>query len=271
MTNSTLSNATLRLLRPLVRIMVRYGISYGEFRDLAKQVYVQVADEDFRIEGRKQTISRIAMLTGIQRKEVSRLLDDTSEATDPLDATYNRGIRVISGWTRDPEFLDATGAPSPLPFEGRESSFSELVKRYSGDLTARAVLDELSRVGSVERDESGVVHLVSTSGYVPSSDKEAQFNIMGFSVSDLLATLDHNLESPETRLQLTTAYDNLPLSAVEEFRHLSSEKSLALLKQIDEWLAENDRDTNPQSTADEGRYRAGIGIYYIEEQIEDEK
>jgi hypothetical protein len=271
MTNSALSKATLRLLKPLVRIMVRYGVSFGEFRDLVKQVYVEVAEKDFRIARRKQTISRIAMLTGIQRKEVSRLLDGAADATDPLDATYNRGVRVINGWHRDAEFLNKEDEPDALPFDGETGSFSALVKRYSGDLTARAVLDELERVGSLQRDEHDLVHLVSTSGYVPSSDKEAQFNILGLSVSDLLTTLDHNLEHEETRLQLTTAYDNLPLRAVEEFRHLSSQQSRVLLQQLDEWLAEHDRDTNPDPADEQGRYRAGIGIYYIEEQIEDEK
>lgn len=271
MVDSTLNTATHKLLEPLVRILIRYGLSFGEFQSIAKQVYVEVADKDFRIPNRKQTIARMAMLTGIQRKEVSRLIGVHGDVTDSLDISYNRAVRVISGWHRDAEFLGDDGEPSSLPFDGEDGSFSGLVKRYSGDLTARAVLDELERVGSVRRDDEGLIHLATESGYIPSGDQEAQFNIMGLSVADLLGTLDHNLEADgrETRLQLTTAYNNLPLSAVEQFRRLSREQSLALLKQLDEWLAEHDRDVSGESASEqEGRFRAGIGIYYIEEHFE---
>ena len=44
------------------------------------------------------------------------------------------------------EFADKRGQPANLPFEGEKGSFSELVRRYSGDVPARAVLDELRRV-----------------------------------------------------------------------------------------------------------------------------
>jgi hypothetical protein len=272
MTNSTLKSATHRLLKPLARILIRYGIPFAEFGDVAKRAYVEVADKDFRLPKRKQTIARMAMLTGIQRKEVARLIAEDSDVTDPVDLSYSRGVRVISGWHRDSEFLDKSGEPSALPFDGSEGSFSALVKRYSGDLPARAVLDELQRVGSVQRDSTGLIHLTTQSGYIPSADKNAQFNIMGQSVTDLLNTLNHNLdaEGTETRMQLTTAYNNLSESAVQRFKILSRTQSLALLKQFDDWLAEHDRDANTElQDAEEGRYRAGIGIYYIEEQLED--
>lgn len=270
-TAAALKTATRKLLEPLVRILIRYGLSFGEFQSIAKQVYVEVADKDFRLPNRKQTIARMAMLTGIQRKEVSRLIAEDIDVLASLDISYNRAVRVISGWHRDAEFLGHDGEPCALPFDGEEGSFSGLVKRYSGDLTARAVLDELERVGSVRRDEEGLIHLATESGYIPSGDQEAQFNIMGLSVADLLGTLDHNLEADgrDTRLQLTTAYNNLPLSAVEQFRRLSREQSLALLKQLDEWLAEHDRDVGGEPASErEGRFRAGIGIYYIEEHFE---
>jgi hypothetical protein len=263
MTDSTLKNASHRLLKPLVRILIRYGIPFGEFREIAKQTYVEVAEEDFKIPNRKQTVSRISMLTGIQRKEVARLITEHNDVEETIDAGYNRGVRVISGWHRDSEFLDEQGEPLALPLDGEQGSFSALVKRYSGDLPVRAVLDELERVGSIQRDAADMIRPISQSGYIPSADKNAQFNIMGQSVLDLLNTLNHNIENDNgnTRLQLTTAYDNLPRSAVERFKLMS--------RTDDDWLSENDRDANADlAVANDGRYRAGIGIYYIEEQIE---
>jgi hypothetical protein len=268
MANQILYLAVSRLLRPLVKILMHHGVSHAEFADIAKRVFVETALEDFQIEGRKQTISRVAMLTGIQRKEVSRLRQlgilDHSES----DAAYNRAVRVASGWCRDTRFTQGEGIPRPLPFEG-EASFSLLAKTYSGDIPARAVLDELIRVGTVSRNENEEICLVNQSGHVPHADKEAQFSIMGNAGRDLIETLFHNFEaSPqETRLQLTVAYNNLPAHAVRRFQHVSHEDSVALLKKFDNWLAKEDRDADGDAPIEDGRFRAGIGIYYFEETV----
>ncbi|HEY9148836.1 MAG TPA: DUF6502 family protein, partial [Gammaproteobacteria bacterium] len=71
--NKTLAAASLRLLRPLVRILLRNGVSYGAFADWVKWVFVDVADKEFALPGRKQTVSRVSVITGLSRKEVSRV------------------------------------------------------------------------------------------------------------------------------------------------------------------------------------------------------
>ncbi len=61
------------LLTPLVRILLRNGISYLEFAEVARQVFVDVAGRDFTLPKRKISLSRIAIMTGLSRKEVARL------------------------------------------------------------------------------------------------------------------------------------------------------------------------------------------------------
>lgn len=274
MNQKILQDSIAKVLRPLVRILIRHGVSHGDFNEVAKRIFVEIAEKDFRLEGRKQTNARIAMLTGVQRKEVSRLLALPPIELDELDVQYNRGVRVTGGWRRDPDFLDDAGQPGALPFDG-ENGFTELVRRYSGDLPARAVLDELVRVGNVRQDGKGMISLLSDAMHVPLEDKESQFNIMGNAGSDLFSTIDYNFECApdDTRLQLTVAYDNLPANAVRRFQHISHEDCLQLLKKFDVWLAEHDRDTNaePAETDDsiaDDRFRAGIGIYYFEEEVQ---
>ena len=256
-----LSQALKRLLTPLVRILLRHGMSFDEFVEVAKRTYVEVADREFTLEGRKQTIARVAMLTGIQRKEVSRLKQQIGEEAIDLDSAYNRGVRITSGWRRDPVF-SAAGRPLPLSLEG-EVSFSALVKRYSGDLPVRAVLDELRRTGVIERRQDQVV-LVNDAGYVPSAAEEEQLNILGIAAADLLNTLAYNLQpgNENKQLQLQVSYDNLPLAAVNEFDAMARSEGFALLKQFDEWLATQDRDANPE-VPDGDRHRAGVGIYFF--------
>lgn len=268
MIDRVLQNTVARLLGPLVRILLRYGVSYGDFSEVARRVFVEVATEDFQIPGRKQTQSRVSMLTGIQRKEVARLQALPAIEDDELDLQYNRGVRVTSGWRRDEAFTDVSGRPLLLPFDG-EVSFSSLARRYSGDLPPRAVLDELVRVGTVVRDDDDRVRLLDDAVHTPHEDLEAQINILGHAGRDLFSTVDHNLATTgaDKRLQLTVAYNNLPENAVLRFKHLSHEDSLALLKKFDAWLAEHDRDAAGDVPEDGGRYRAGIGIYYFEEEM----
>ena len=268
-TVKALSSAVQRLLRPLVRILLRNGISYRSFAEFAKWVYVDVATKEFPIPNRKQSASRVAVLTGLTRKEVQRLGRVSRLADRESEERYNRAARVIAGWRREREFLDAEGRPAPLPMIGETGSFSGLVRRFSGDMPARAVRDELERVGAVRQLDDGRVELV-TRAYIPKTSETDKLHILGTDVGYLIATIDHNVrpDRMEPLFQRKVAYDNLPDQALPEFRKLSARKAQTLLEYLDQWLAQRDRDTQPEVVG-EGRNRAGVGIYYFEEPYEE--
>ena len=265
-----LSAAALRLLRPLVRIMLREGISYKTFVDLVKWVYVDVAMKEFGIEGRKQSISRVSVITGLSRKEVLRVRRLERPNDSASAEKYNRAARVIAGWRRDKDFLDAKGRPASLPMTGKGATFAELTRRFSGDVPVRALLDELIRIGAVKRLRNNRIRLIARV-YVPEGSNVDKLQILGTDVSYLIATIDHNLQHGDRRpfFQRKVFYDNLPDEALPKFRRLSTKKAQRLLEQLDRWLAEHDRDIN-SSVEGTGRNRTGLGIYYIEEPDEDE-
>ncbi len=265
--NKVLAAAILRLLRPLIRILLRNGVTYGAFADLAKWVFVDVANREFDLSGRKQTVSRISVITGLTRKEVSRLQQIETPDDRAVSHQYNRAARVISGWNHDEVFCDSEGTPLVLPFEGNTPCFGELVKQYSGDMPARAVLDELLRIGAVEQVSDDRLRLV-VRAYVPLGDETGKLNILGTDVYHLISTIDHNLQNTgkEPRFQRKVAYDNLPSESLPMFRELTAEKAQALLEEMNRWLRQHDRDTNPKAEGT-GRKRAGIGIYYFEEDV----
>ena len=268
--NKTLSAAILRLLRPLVRILLRNGVSYGAFSDLARWVFVDVAEKEFGIPGRKQTVSRISVVTGLNRKEVKRLQQIPVADDSTVSQRYNRAARVIGGWNQNERFCDNKGTPLLLSFEGERPNFSDLVREYSGDMPPRAVLDELRRIGAVEESGDGRLQLMAKA-YVPLGDETAKLNILGTDVYHLINTIDHNLQSRDgvPRFQRKVAYDNLPEEVMPQLRRLSGEKSQALLEELDRWLRRQDRDAHPEVEGS-GRKRAGIGIYYFEEDVQDE-
>ncbi len=266
-----LSAATLRLLRPLVRILLRNNVSHRTFAELAKLVYVEVANAEFGIAGKRQTTSRIAILSGLTRKEVQRLLAHPPDTESVTEEEYHRASRVITGWVRDPDFGDGKGHPHPLRMEGKRASFRVLVKRYSGDIPVRALLDELLRVGAVKQLKDGRICLLSR-GYIPQKGPVEKLQVLGSDTADLIATIDHNMYQKPTkpRFQRKVMYDNVPVEAAKEFKILAAAQGQELLEAIDRWLSHRDRDVNPASKGT-GRVRVGLGIYHFEEQLESDQ
>jgi len=265
-----LSAATRKLLVPLVRIFLRNGKAAKSLYDLVKQVYVDLAKEEFGIGEKQATVSRIAILTGLTRKEVQALLAHPTNDDGSAEGEYNRAARVIAGWLRDSKFSDGRGHPTPLPLEGKRGSFAALVKLYSGDIPVRAMLDELLHVGAVERLKDGRICLRAR-GYIPQKSTPEKLHILGSDTADLIATIDHNVyvAPHKPRFQRKVMYDNIPIEAAREFRAIAAARGQELLEAMDRWLASRDRDVNPTSRGS-GRVRTGLGIYHFEDHVEAE-
>jgi hypothetical protein len=256
--------AITRLLRPLIRVLLRNSVPFAAFEVFAKQVYVDVALSDFSIPGKKASVSRVSILTGLTRKEVQRLVARPAENHEEPAERYNRAARVLTAWARDPEFLDASSAPKALEAVG-EQSFATLARRYSGDMPTRAVLDELLRVGAVRQRDDGLIE-PTASGYIPSRSETDKVRILGTDVADLIATIGHNIEhgTADPRFQRKVMYDSIPVSALPDFRRFSAVHSQAMLEKFDRWLAARDTDIPDD---EHGAARVGIGIYYFEEAL----
>lgn len=260
---SIIANATIRILRPLVRILLRSEIALAEFTELAKRAYVEVAYKHFSIPGKKMTYSRVAVLTGLSRKEVVRLANNRSEDEAPLRTTPNRAIRVVNGWLNDLEFLDENMQPKALPLRGEHASFTTLVARYSGDITLGAVLDELQRIGVVSKPDPHSVVLTSY-GFVPQTGDSEKFDILSVCATDLLDTGLHNLDhgASQPRLQRQVVHENVPLDLARAFQHYSDEKIIALLHDLNRFL--RDGKNQIKNKVDQPNVRIGVGIYYFE-------
>jgi len=259
-----LTSAVIRILRPLVRVLIRHEMSHDQFSELARRAYVQEAAASFSIEGRKMTQARIAVLTGLSRKEVRRLMN-IDEAEQVLSNSPNRAVRVIDGWLTDPEF-QTNGKPKDLPLQGEIGSFAALVARYSGDITLGAVVDELVRVGVVDRPNKDTVVLTSY-GYIPHADELEKVHIFSICTADLLQTAVHNLDADlgERRFQRQLTYPDVPESVAEEFRQEAALRSGALLEDLQAFLSSR---TTAELSDDntEPLHRVGLGIYYHDQQ-----
>ncbi len=150
--NNKLNATFLHLLQPIARLFLRFGRGYREYAELSKSAFVVVASEDYGVHGRPTNVSRIAAMTGLTRKEISRIrrrIDDgegaRSDRTTPVR-------EVMDAWRSDAEFLGANGKPAVLSIDGRTGSFRSLIRRFAGDIPEGAMKKELQRIGAVECD-----------------------------------------------------------------------------------------------------------------------
>ncbi len=264
--------AARAILRPLVRLLIAHGLPFPAFARIGKQVYVEVAATDFSLPFKKQTDSRIALVTGITRKEVGSLRRrGVQEKSPTAHLDYGLATRVISRWVTESRYRDDRGEPLALLYEAPPGSpsFVSLVAEVGGDIPPRAVADELIRVGTVELTPDGRVRLLQRA-YVPAAGTPEKIAILGADASELIAAIAHNIESPdeEAFLQRKVHYDNIGSDGISDVRRHVRTAGGSFLEQLSAHLARYDRDRNPAAPGGR-RKRVVVGLYYFDEDYED--
>jgi hypothetical protein len=247
----------------VVRLLLRAGVMHRDAADILKELYVEVAGDDFGLQGRPTNVSRTALLTGLDRKEVRRIRD-TLAAPTPREnfGRQDRLSRVLSAWYLDPQFSDA-GVPRRLPMSAAQGpSFTLLAERYGGDIPVTALLKELKRVAAVAGADDELE--VRKRYYMPtSSDADAVLRA-GSVMADLGTTVVHNLSPtrkapPRFEGRATNRF--IPQTAIVAFRDFLEQRGQGFLEDIDAWLSAHEV---PESDGQETT-RLGAGLYWIED------
>lgn len=251
-------------MRPIARYLIRNGVGFREFSEVAKEAYVEVTSNDYGIRGRPTNISRVAVLTGLTRKEVSRLrrkLNETAQTREGSEQTKGRPELVLERWFHDPAYLDAEGRPLPMPSEGEAPSFTSLVRDVGGDIPPGAMAKELIRAGSVVESKDGTLIAVRET-FVPEAADPQAVDYAGDAIRDLATTINHNLYDSEKSGRLLErrllARTNKRVDA-KRFINASTVEAERLLAKLNDLVVLDDKDAQGES---EGQ-RVGIGIYLI--------
>lgn len=254
--------ASRQWLRPLVNVLLRCGITWREFAELAKSVYVEVATQRFGKRGRPTNVSRTAVLTGLARREIRRQRERIEAGPQPLTGYVTKGSLVLSAWHLDPQFLDAAGKPAPLPLEGDGASFATLLRRCgAGDVRPSTLLKELRSAGAVRKTADGRLEALQRI-YIPHTMDEQLIRLWGTVLADIATTYAHNLtrESKPARFERAAVNDRVCASALPEFRQFLNQEGQAFLERLDAWLTQHEaRDESDRPI------RLGAGVYHIED------
>jgi hypothetical protein len=262
--------AMRRLLRPIVRRMIAYGLTFPAFVQLAKQVYVEVAESEFGLPFKRQTDSRIALVTGIPRKEIASLRRRGAAATAELPEVEETLItHVIGRWMAGPPYATPDGIARRLPYESATpevASFARLVREIGGDIPVRAVLDELLRIGSATLTSSGDVELCCEA-HIPAETAEGRFTLLGTDPGELFTAIAHNIEHPDAPwLQRKVSYDHVGTAGLARLRDEARQAGLDFLRRANALLASYDRDRTADAPSG-ARTRVAVGVYYYEEPV----
>lgn len=252
--------AIRRLLRPLATAMIKVGLTFPTFNNLARKAFVEAALDDFPVDGKPPSQSRVAILSGVHRKEVRRLNELDQALPDP-PASLPLSAKLVAVWTGEAAYLDAERKPRPLPrvTHGDGPSFEQLVTSVSKDVRPRAILDEWLRQGMVAvRDD--VVHLLRPA-FLPTDGSQEKTYFFGRNLRDHIAAGAHNLAGGEPPFfDRAVYYDRLTPESVEELRQMAMEKSTELLIEINQKasdLAARDRRDG------DGGQRFTLGAFFF--------
>jgi len=270
---SALIAALRRLLRPLIKLLLVNGITYPFLSNLLKSLYVEVAREEFLIKGRPQTDSRISLLSGVHRKDVKRLGEE-SQHKQTTPPTISLGSKLVALWTSNATYLDSNGRHLPLPrqaSEGGTKSFEGLVSSVSKDIRSRVILDEWLRIGIAHIDEEDRVCL-NTDAFIPENGYDEKAYYFGQNLHDHIASGAHNLQGQKPPfLDRSVHYDGLTPESVAELAELSKELGMQVLVTINKRAEILQKSDAEKLNADQ---RINFGVYYYatkEEGTPDEK
>jgi hypothetical protein len=199
----------LRLLAPVVRAVVKSGVTYKEFCLLSKATYIETVSKDYGIRGRPTNTSRISLITGIDRKEIKRIKNrlETDTLLDESEKFDNRLTQILEAWHSTPQYVDENFLPKALTLEGNSPSFLSLAKIFGGDVPLHAIYKELLLGGAIELQENGLIRPLTTR-FLPKNSKPYDTKEFYNALDALNALLDFQESSVKhTALQSKNAAD----------------------------------------------------------------
>jgi hypothetical protein len=251
-------------LVPIARWLLRSGVSWKEFAELARTVFVRVATDEFGVRGRPTNVSRVALLTGLSRRDVRRARDaDAAGSAASTEQSLNTASRVLSGWHLDVEFLDVRGQPRVLAEAGVGPTFGALLRRYAGDIPTTALVKELVRSGSIERLDDGSYRVLRRY-YMPRTADAGSIERAGYVLSDLATTVEYNLSRravDPSRFEGRAQSLRVDARQLPAFRAFLEREAQGFLERVDDWLSAHEVDP---ADGDAVSLRIGAGAYAIQ-------
>ena len=259
------TDALAMALTPVAAALIRAEQSAGNLLQAAKRAFLSAAIEEVRSRKERPSVSRLSVITGMTRKEVSSLLkaDQASGSkAHPPKQMEHRALRVVRGWKMDPRYSTAAH-PRDLRVTGGVGSFATLVSAYGGDVPAVAVRRELERMKAIRITKTGKLRLKPRSAS-SSSALSGRLDEFARLLADFSGTAAQLLSESQPEIY----FGFKELSGMEErqiarFKASFGRRAAALLEGVEHWIPASDPRRRSRSNANDAR-RVGLGVYLVD-------
>jgi hypothetical protein len=244
------------LLKPIVRLCVRYAVKFHDVEAQFKELFVQEAKNHLNEIDEQISISKISIMTGLQRPLVKSLIDKKQSMLG--ESLLNK---VIGAWTTKKKFITSQGTPRVLSVDGKLSEFASLVYSVSQALNPYTVLFELERAKLVERTQKGIT--LTSNCFVSRHDIDQSLQFLASDITDLAKTIEFNINSVDCipHHHLTTEYDNIPIDKADKIKSILLIEGDKIHKKIRKILSKFDKDLNDSPNCDQKSIRVSFSSF----------
>jgi hypothetical protein len=261
----TTISALERVVDPLVYLVFDAGITVREFCRLIRERAVRSAATRVKRESGRISNSRVAIITGLARAEVARILNVEDVSADARPRQHP-ARRILAAWYDNRRFLGANGDPAVLPIFGRRRSFEQLVAMHSGGIPVRAMLDQLMQINAVEILARQRVKAKSRVPIFKGMTSTAIANV-GERAGDLLRTLSGNLRATTNPLfEETAVLNDVDIAAVPLLRRRIAEQGAAFIDGATSLLSRSRMKQRLPILPKSAQCRVGVTVYYFQDE-----
>ena len=264
-TQAALVKAVSMLSRPLIRLLIEKGITFPQFRELMKTIYVEVATEDFSLDDKKPSDSRVFVLTGVHRKDIKRIRQQGEQEAPTITSSASLSGEIIARWNSMADFLDDKDKPRPLLKSGKDNSagFEQLVSSVNKDVRSRVILEEWLRLNIVRMKGDYVV--LNKSAFVTNKEFKEMAYYLGHHVHDHLASCVNNILAEDNpMLERSVYYASLTEASVNKLNIIANKKGDELLQHLNKQAVKlYDADKNKADAI----HRMRLGVYWYQAQL----
>ena len=268
-TQAALVKAVVMLCKPLIRLLIEKGMTFPQFRELMKELYVEVADKHFSLDGEKPSDSRIFVLTGVHRKDVKRIRQQAEQENSPIISSASLSGEIVARWASMPEYLDDKGKSRPLLKSGNknEVGFTQLVSSVNKDVRPKVILEEWLRLNIVRLKDDYVV--LNKSAFVTNKEFTEMAYYLGHNIHDHMASCVSNiLAESDPMLERSVYYASLTENSVNKLNSIASKKGNELLQHLNKQAIKL-YDADKQK--EDATYRMRLGVYWYQAQLDKDK
>jgi hypothetical protein len=244
--------------------LIRIGISYQEFADLARGVYIESVIRDRKGPAFIPARDRVALMTGLTHQQIDYYLEN--EVLPTVRPTLALVIpEVLHRWHTDPHYLGPYGIPIELEFDlPLDRSFKSLVAQVDPTASAGLVLEDLLQAGCVVHSGEKHFRAIARWFVLPDALTAHRVDYFGRTLTHLARTMEYNLDpvnADKKRLERFVFADKgLRLELLPSFEVYARSRTTQFLSDIDDWIAHSGAKSRPGT-----RVEAGVNVFlYVE-------